>query len=198
MKSLRVFLCLLIAGALMTACEKESINTSSEKETNLTLEEGISTELRALVEANIAASEEYTIEYLTIEEFNQVLIENDLAPITLEQIGVTQSEYEKAQAAINNPEYAKSRCSSGTLAESIGDISGNNSLSVFDVVLATQYFLGNNGANRNVTGATPLPYQYYALFSYYNSNVEDDLIDEFDNYIATRCILGVYSCITID
>ena len=70
MKSLRVFLCLLIAGVLMTACQKENVENSVE-----------TTEQRQFnvdeyMDAYLAKHGEVKIEYLSLEELNKVLTEN--------------------------------------------------------------------------------------------------------------------------
>ena len=74
----------------MTACQKESVGELSENQPSIEND---------LAEVYIN-NETGPIEYVTLEELNQALIDNGLEPVTLEELGVTQEEYAAAQARV--------------------------------------------------------------------------------------------------
>ena len=135
MKSLRVFLCLLVAGALMTACEKENVESLLETSKQQTFN------VDEYMDAYLKKHGEVKIEHLSLEELNNVLVENGIKPVTLEEIGLTQEEYEAGQARINNPNFAYDRCSASNIM-GMGDINQSGAATTFDCVLAIQAIQG--------------------------------------------------------
>lgn len=199
MKSLRVFLCLLAVGALMTACQKENLQQSE----NLSDAELLEKEIKADYAKYVAEHEELTIEYTTLEELNAVFGEHGMEPVTLEGLGITEEEYRIAQEKVNNPEIAQERCS-GYLALYYGDMNNNGSLNVFDILQINSWLLIYGNGNSTVTPPGS-EYRRAALFSAEvgvwpgttNQGNEHLYLNQTDKNIAVNIILGIpdYDCI---
>lgn len=136
MKSLRVFLCLFAVGALMTACQKESIENSSD------VTEKRQFDVDEYMDAYLVKHGAVKIEYLSLEELNKVLNENGVNPVTLVELGLSQEEYEEGQNRINNssPTFG-SRCSAANII-GMGDINSSGTTTVTDCLVARQVILG--------------------------------------------------------
>ncbi len=188
MKSLRVFLCLLAVGALMTACQKESIDELS----TLKVEE---------TNSDLTQSSKPPIEYTSLEELNAVFIENGLTPFTLEDLDITQEAYETAQEMLNDPNIARSRCS-GQTATFWLDVNDSGSVSIVDVLRARQRILGLPEAW--LDGITQDEYNNFGFATAIWPTMADGAtgaplnpdpaLTGRDLTIAVRIILGIYVC----
>ena len=189
MKSLRVFLCLLVAGALMTACKKQSIEEFKLKPTFEEIEKQHKESYAKYLEEH----GEIKIEFVTLEILNEHLIENGLPPTSLEKLGVTEAEYDYAQSLINNSNVALSRCS-GSWSLHFMDVNANGSVSMTDISLAFQ------GA---LHGISSQPAQYQNVLTRFghvstylptfNSN-SNTALTAFDVLQGQKVVLGILPC----
>lgn len=171
---------LLLIGILIssfTACQQEELNLVDDFQTDsFNVQEAhndyISKHGRDVI-----------IEYTSLEELNRVFQDNGLQPITLEEIGMTQEEYDFAQENIQNGNIADLRCDD-PLYQFLGDMNQNGSLSTSDVVLAT----------RVKNGLDPMSiYSYrFSYISYYWSSdgITHGEIEIVDIEDAIKVILG--------
>jgi len=180
MKSLSLFLCLFAVGALMTACQKETIKETSLKLGSPEWEQKMQEDYAKYVEKH----GEIQIEYMSLEELNDFNVKHGMEVVTLEGLGVTKEEYDDAQARINNPEVAKSRCNNFYWA--LIDMNGSGTATGFDLFLATRVIRGQ---------ATPSDEsEDFGTISYWQGQGDGEILTSFDVSLANQMILGIITC----
>ncbi len=148
---------------------------------------------------------------------NRMYIKYGLEPVTLEELNITEEEYQIAQERVNNsniaqsrgnctPDYSKCSIPPLALAVFVGDISSNGALSTFDIIKAKQQWI-----NKTCAGGVPCKELSTAyapfdikIFGWFTSNTglwppqnglfDNDKCDDEDVWIAQRIILGIYPC----
>ncbi len=211
MKSLRVFLCLLAVGALMTACEKDN----AKEIPALSADEQFKIELKEEFEEYV--SEHGTkIEYTTLDEMNRMYLKYGLEPVTLDELNITEEEYNIAQERVNNSNIAQSRgdCTqdfskcpfpASALAVFTGDLSNNGALSTFDIIKAKQQWINKDcdgvpcvGLSTAYASFDITKFGWFTsapgLWPPLNGLFDNDKCDDQDVWIAQRIILGLYPC----
>ena len=171
----------------MTACEKNSVEEM--------------TTLKSEVEESSLQSGQSPIEYVSLEELNAIFVENELTPITLDELGVSQEEYDKVQAQLNNPNIARSRCS-GNTATTWLDIDDSGFVSAFDILRVRQFLLIKPEAWLN--GITQDEYDTFGFATDIWPTIADGAsgppatstsrLTLADVLVGYKVILGIYVC----
>jgi len=172
----------------MTACQKESLDVESLN-TQKSMAE-LKIELQEEHERFITKHGAIEIEYLSLKEMNTIEIENGIKPTTLEDLGVTEEEYQLAQTQINNSELAQSRCNSWY--RYLIDIDQDRKVNGQDISRAYLYLLRGS-----TFGIPVLRFNNFGTISYWRGWDKPNTTSKFsisDILIAQRMILGLEKC----
>lgn len=163
-------------AVFMTACQKEKIE-------NAPTEVDLTAQIQKDYEAYTATYGEVKIEHASLEELNQVFVENGQSPVTLEEIGVTEEEYIAAQERIKNLDGVESRCN--PFYRFLIDYNGNGIGNTLDVFLVNKVILGIDPPSiRSINFG-------YISFAWQNQGIE---LSTFDRALAVKMVLGIITC----
>ena len=195
MKSLRVFLCLFAVGALMTACQKNNVEELSSLNSKIESELGL-----------------LSVEHASIEELNKIFVDNGFEPFTVEDLGLTQAQYEAVLKGETMPQIAQPRaaCPSGfsrVEGKSCGgslttywlDVNNDGVLDCFDLGLVRSKILG-----LPTPGILPIEFSRFGFASATWPTLADGAtappnpantqLNGFDIIIALKILNGIYIC----
>lgn len=120
------------------------------------------------------------IEHVSLEELNQAYIKNGLAPVTLEELGISEEKYLLAQKNINNSEIISSRCDNIPY-EVLIDIDNNGVANINDIVEAEGQLL--------LRLPRTIYYNRFGYLSYFCRN-EGPHVSTKDLVIGKQMLLG--------
>lgn len=174
MNFFKKFLTLCLFVSILSSCQQENVTPVVEDSVTMT-------DIESMHQAYITKhGQDATIEYTSLEEMNEVFVANGFEAVTLEELGITQEEYDFAQESINSENIVSLRCAE-PVYQFLGDLNGDNALSTSDMVLARGAILA---------GATSA-----GLFGYLSAVWYSDLstlhLSTVDLLVARRVILGV-------
>ncbi len=166
----------VLAVGLFAACEKN-----------------LSNEIIPVEELSVVNNNKGPVAFLSLEEMNQIQIDNDLPILTLEDLGITEAEYLAGQERVNNPNVASVRCEGETTLLYL-DLIDDDILTMSDVLEARKGILyGYSGGAYDDFGYASLVWPSYVDNMGYPSGNSD--LTTYDLVLARRIILGIYQCI---
>ncbi|MEO1517329.1 MAG: hypothetical protein AAFV95_20045 [Bacteroidota bacterium] len=169
-----LFATLLASSFLFTACNKET--EVAPKVTEITEDNFLE-----VMRQSVDQSQELTVEYATLEEINAEMVANGLEPFT-------QEDAERAaQLRTTYP------CSDWITS---GDWNNSNTLSTFDLVLATQYLCNSSaGCSGTVStnGLSGAPLNF-GFLSFLKDGTELFALNANDTEAGRDFILGRIIC----
>lgn len=125
--------------------------------------------------------QDVVVEYTSLEDLNRIFEENGVPTISLEEIGITQEQYDAAQASLLNGNVASPRCDD-PVYQFLGDMNDNGILTAYDTVLAVRVILGIDP-----------PSTASSLFGYisFYAGVGSPQLTNLDRIIAIRVVLSL-------
>lgn len=178
------FITLSIISVLMTSCEREKIVIEDYEglETNVVIEDldGVK-DYDEWIQQITEKSKNVEVEYATLSEINEMMIENGLEPFK-------ESELDRAIQLRTN--YA---CCTW---EFFGDFNNDNKINGGDLVMAQQYLCNSaaNCYNHLITHGHPTEVVYFGIASFLLDNSEASILNRRDVEIFENYILGHIVC----
>jgi len=174
MNFLKRFLTLCLFVSVLSSCQQENI-TPVDSSMNMT-------DIEEMHQAYIAKhGHDVIVEHTSLEEMNAAFTAAGMETITLEELGITQQEYDFAQERINNGDFASLRCGQAHY-QFLGDMNGDRRLTPADVILASNVLLN--------TALPSTESERFGLLSHYWYGDNTTQLSTIDLVVANRVILG--------
>lgn len=178
MNFFKKFLTLCLFVSILSSCQQEDVIPVVEDSVTMT-------DVESMHQAYITKhGQDATIEYTSLEEMNEVFVANGFEAVTLEELGITQEEYDFGQERINSGNVADLRCDE-PVYQFLGDMNDNGTLSAADIVLARKVLVGTLPPSQNSV--------YFGYLSaVWQSNFSQGTLDltTFDLIVARLVILA--------